>query len=108
MKNMKHRIQKIEDALRTAYSERRTVDPPTGWSRAVMAQVFAKGPRSHHQHLTFLANLRSVWRFTAVTCALAMALFLYALGQVGTPDQLAIMFFSDDPLPMMTMELMLL
>jgi hypothetical protein len=73
-----------------------------------MAQVFAKGPHSHHQHLTFLANLRSVWRFTAVTCALAMVSFLFALGQVGTPDQLAIMFFSDDPLPMMTMELLLL
>jgi hypothetical protein len=73
-----------------------------------MAQVFAKGPRSHHQHSTFLANLRSVWRFTAVTCALAMVSFLYALGQVGTLDQLAIMFFSDDPLPMMTMELLLL
>jgi hypothetical protein len=108
MKNMKNRIQKIEDALRTAYLKRRTIEAPPGWKRVVMAQIFAEGAHSHHQHLANLANLRNVWRFSVVTGALAMALFLYILGHVGTLDQLVIMFFSDDPLPMMTLVLMIL
>ena len=108
MKHGKHPIRKIEDALRAAYRERRTVDTPPGWSGAVMAQVSAEGPHSHRQQLAFLADLRTVWRVSAVTCGLAMALFLYALGHGLTPDQLALLFFSDDPLPMMTMGLLAL
>jgi hypothetical protein len=108
MKNMKHRIKKIEDALRAAYRERRIIEAPPGWNRVVMAQVFTEDPHSHHQRLAYLANLRNIWRFSAVTGALAMALFLYALGIGGTPDQLTILFFNDDPLPLMTIGLLAL
>ena len=108
MNNMKHRIKKIEDALRAAYHERRAPEAPPGWSRVVMAQVFTEDPHSHHQQLAYLANLRSMWRFSAVTGALAMALLIYAFGSGGSPDVLTILFFNDDPLPMMTIGLLAL
>jgi hypothetical protein len=108
MRNMKHRIKKIEASLRAAYHGRRIIEAPPGWNRMVMAHVFTEAPHSHHQHLAYSANLRSIWRFSAVTGALAMALFLYALGIVGSSDQLAILFFKDDPLPMMTIGLLAL
>lgn len=108
MKNMKQRIKKVEDALRAAYHERRSIEAPPGWSRVVMSQVFTEDPHSHHQHLAYLANLRHIWCFSAVTGALAIALFLYALGIGGTPDQFTILFFNDDPLLMMTIGLLAL
>ncbi|MCF8131322.1 MAG: hypothetical protein K9N10_22665 [Deltaproteobacteria bacterium] len=108
MKQIKHRIKKIENALLAAYHRQPDIVPPKDWADSIMTQVYAQTMSYHNQKLAFLANLRVVWRFSAVTCTLAMALSFYAFGHISPLDPLTILFLSEDPTPLMVMELLVL
>ncbi|MFH2061265.1 MAG: hypothetical protein ABIJ59_20565 [Pseudomonadota bacterium] len=106
MKQIKHRVQNIENALLAAYHRRPGIVPPKDWADSIMTQVYAQTLNYQNQQLAFLANLRVVWRFSAVTCTLAIALSFYAFGHISPLDPLTILSLSEDPIPLMVMELL--
>ena len=101
---MKRSIQQLEETLRVAHGQRPLPKMDEDWHRRVMQEIHRQSIKS--VDLTTMAG-PLVWRFAAVSCCLALALSLYALGG-GEGEQLALDLFMGDPLLGQSMRLLTL
>lgn len=101
--NEKDQLSNIEEALVRAHRARPEIERDSAWSMRVMAEVRRQRDAQPGEARDAVAVQRFVWRFAAAACACALAVLVYAVTSGIGPEQLAMMFFINDPLNTMTM-----
>jgi len=98
MNPYKEPIRKVEEALKAVHGREEGINAGAAWVNNVMREIRRTGvqPSSKYSDLEGYGQL--VWRFTAATCLLALALTVYAMtSDLSTASEVTRLFF-DDPL----------
>jgi hypothetical protein len=98
MDHHKESIRKVEEALKAVHGTEEGINVGTAWVNNVMREIRRIGVQPSPRHFDPEGYGQLVWRFTAVTCLLALALTVYAMtSDLSTTSEVAKLLF-DDPL----------
>ncbi len=96
MNARKEAIRRIEEAFKAVYGREEEISASAAWASNVMREIRRIGMQPTYQHSDLEGYGQLVWRFSAVTCLLALALTIYAMtSDLSTASEVTKMFFED-------------
>jgi len=89
-------IRKIEEALKAVHHREEEVNAGPAWVNNVMREIRRIGIQPSYKYSDPESYGQLVWRFSAVTCLLALALTVYAMSNdLSTASEVTRLFFED-------------
>jgi hypothetical protein len=98
MQTHKESIRKVEEAFKAVHGREKEAKAGAAWVNDVMREIRRIGVQLSLRHSDPEGYGRLVWRFSAATCLLALALTVYAMtSDLSTASEVTRLFL-DDPL----------
>ena len=92
----KESIRKVEEALKAVHGREDGINAGAAWVNNVMREIRRTGVQPSSRHSDPEGYGQLVWRFTAATCLLALALTVYAItSDLSTASEVTKLFFED-------------
>jgi hypothetical protein len=92
----KEPIRKVEEALKAVHGRGEEINAGAEWVHNVMREIRKIGMQPPYNYSFPESYGQLVWRFTAATCLLALALTVYAMSNdLSTASEVTKLFFED-------------